>query len=237
MKKIAYALAFLTAVSVQDASARDYVAPREQPRIDWVGWEAQKKARKFVCDEINLCLAYPFSDYSDDLSLRFSVRPPAYKELNEKDNVVYYELDRSKVSAFGFEVLKGGKPIATFSGRTTTSYWSVVEGVLKFSDGEEWNLFNDHSRTWAIQGASMIRGNDEVERKAESERRAQKAAAEKWRKRIAVGNESSEGMVLEVKGELVKVQISTCVQRDYQGSCMNYGNGEKWFRRSELSPR
>lgn len=58
-----------------------------------------------------------------------------------------------------------------------------------------------------------------------------------FRKSLEPGVETSEGMVLEVKNMLVKVQISQCIQRDYNDNCKQYGNAEKWFKRTDLNPR
>lgn len=63
----------------------------------------------------------------------------------------------------------------------------------------------------------------------------------KFRKLIQLGDDTNYGVVVEVKGSLVKIQTndSQCSQRDYDGNCKNWINTpvEKWFKRSEVYPQ
>ncbi len=62
-----------------------------------------------------------------------------------------------------------------------------------------------------------------------------------FRNSINEGDDTSSGMVIQVKGNLVKIQTndSQCSQRKSDGSCANYINtpAEKWFKRSEVYPK
>lgn len=62
-----------------------------------------------------------------------------------------------------------------------------------------------------------------------------------FRDKVQAGDDTTSGIVTEVKGNLVKIQTSEsqCTQRDYDGNCRNYVNTsvEKWFKRSEVFPR
>jgi hypothetical protein len=78
------------------------------------------------------------------------------------------------------------------------------------------------------------------ERKAQRERDAYDVKVANFRKNIREGDDTSSGMVIQVKGNMVKVQAndSQCSQRDYKGNCSNYINTpvEKWLKRSEIYP-
>jgi hypothetical protein len=78
-------------------------------------------------------------------------------------------------------------------------------------------------------------------KKAEKEERERQAKYQKFRKHIKEGDDTTDGVVVQVKGNLVKIQTSEsqCTQRDYQNNCKNYVNTsvEKWFKRSEIYPR
>lgn len=85
---------------------------------------------------------------------------------------------------------------------------------------------------------------EQKQRETEVERRRQaefdrKAAA--FRKNLQVGDETHRGLVIEIKGNLVKLQTTTeqCTQRDYRGRCVNFINTpiEKWVKRSDIYPR
>lgn len=62
-----------------------------------------------------------------------------------------------------------------------------------------------------------------------------------FRRSVQVGDDTSQGVVIEIKGALIKIQTneSQCTQRDYRGSCSNYMNTpvEKWVKRSEIYPQ
>lgn len=70
-------------------------------------------------------------------------------------------------------------------------------------------------------------------------REEQKLAA--FRKSLQEGDDTSAGVVVQVKGNLIKIQTndSQCSQRDYNNNCTNYINtpAEKWFKRSEVYPK
>ncbi len=63
----------------------------------------------------------------------------------------------------------------------------------------------------------------------------------RFRKSIQEGDETSNGLVIQIKGNLVKIQTndSQCSQRDYDGNCKNWINTpvEKWIKRSEIYPK
>lgn len=80
-------------------------------------------------------------------------------------------------------------------------------------------------------------------RQAEQARKEQEAYDRKvanFRKNLKVGDDATAGMVIEIKGNLIKIQTNDrqCSQKDYNGKCMNYVNTpvEKWVKRSELYP-
>ena len=66
------------------------------------------------------------------------------------------------------------------------------------------------------------------------------AKIEAFRKSVQEGDDTINGVVVSVKGNLIKIQTndSQCTQRDYNNNCVNYINSpvEKWFKRSEIYP-
>jgi hypothetical protein len=62
-----------------------------------------------------------------------------------------------------------------------------------------------------------------------------------FRKSVQEGDDTSQGLVVQIKGSLVKIQTndSQCSQRNYKGDCTNYINTpvEKWVKRSEIYPK
>lgn len=84
---------------------------------------------------------------------------------------------------------------------------------------------------------------EKATREAEQARKEQEAYNRKvanFRKNLKVGDDATAGMVIEIKGNLIKIQTNDrqCSQKDYNGKCMNYVNTpvEKWVKRSELHP-
>lgn len=77
-----------------------------------------------------------------------------------------------------------------------------------------------------------------AKRAKEEQEKEQKVA--NFRKNLKVGDDSTAGMVIEIKGDLIKIQTNDrqCSQKDYNGKCMNYVNTpvEKWVKRRELYP-
>ena len=83
--------------------------------------------------------------------------------------------------------------------------------------------------------------------KVTAERRAQAAEQKKeernsiFRKNIAAGDESSDGLVIEIKGKLAKIQTlqAQCTQRDGSGSCKNWidTHVEKWLKIADLQAK
>lgn len=107
----------------------------------------------------------------------------------------------------------------------------------------------------AGKSASAVRVREQAAAQAEAERRAQaerdRVAAARdeaeydrrtslFRKQVKEGDDTTLGIVVEVKGQLIKVQTidSQCTQRDYKGNCLNWMTTpvEKWMKRSEIRP-
>ena len=96
------------------------------------------------------------------------------------------------------------------------------------------NELTDKKTTIARQQAS-----EEARQRAETQAYERKLAA--FRKSLNEGDDTSSGVVVQVKGNLIKIQTndSQCSQRNYEGNCTNYINtpAEKWFKRSEVYPK
>ena len=80
--------------------------------------------------------------------------------------------------------------------------------------------------------------NENIQKRKKEEEYVKKTVA--FRKSVKEGDDTTFGVVIQVKGSLVKIQTeeSKCTQRDYKGNCDNYINDsvEKWFKRSEIYP-
>jgi hypothetical protein len=80
-----------------------------------------------------------------------------------------------------------------------------------------------------------------AQERAKKESEAYDRRVADFRKSVKEGDDASQGVVVQVKGNLVKIQTndSQCSQRNYNGSCTNYINTpvEKWFKRSEIYPK
>ena len=61
-----------------------------------------------------------------------------------------------------------------------------------------------------------------------------------FRRSIRAGDDTSQGLVTEVRGDLIKVQMNrrSCTSSTYSGICVNWTNTpvEKWVKRSEVLP-
>ena len=79
------------------------------------------------------------------------------------------------------------------------------------------------------------------QRESEIRQKAYENETVKFRKTLKEGDDTTIGLVVQIKGELIKVQTNDeqCSQRDYSGSCRNWIKTpvEKWVKRSEIYPR
>jgi len=85
------------------------------------------------------------------------------------------------------------------------------------------------------------RRQKQYEREQREAEAKHEAMLQKFRKNIKMGDDTSDGVITEIKGSLIKIQTnqSQCSQRDYKDNCVNWINTpvEKWFKRSEVYPR
>lgn len=93
-----------------------------------------------------------------------------------------------------------------------------------------------------VTTAAEFRAWKKKEEKKNREAQAlENAKYEKFRKSLAAGDESSEGIVIEVKGTIVKVQTneSQCTQRDNSNNCQNWISTpvEKWVKLMDVYPK
>jgi FKBP-type peptidyl-prolyl cis-trans isomerase FkpA len=90
----------------------------------------------------------------------------------------------------------------------------------------------------ALNDAAIKEQNEKRQAQLDAEAYERRVVA--FRKSVSEGDDTTKGVVVQVKGDLVKVQTSEsqCSQRNYQGECTNYINtsAEKWFKRSEIYP-
>lgn len=114
---------------------------------------------------------------------------------------------------------------------------------LTYSDGNEMFVRGGDSLEFR-ESYKIIDAIDNLARnKAREEEELRQRYDEKtiaFRKKIQPGDDTTVGIVIEVKGPLIKVQTNDtqCSQRDYNGDCKNWINTpvEKWIKRSEIFP-
>lgn len=113
--------------------------------------------------------------------------------------------------------------------------WCVI-----FDDGEVWKHWGGWG-TWEMQ--KLRDSNKTIKARNKRNKLAQKkrnAKVKAFRKRVKVGDDTSDGIVIKIKGNLIKIQSnnSQCSQRDYKNNCVNWINTpvEKWVKRSKIYP-
>jgi len=125
-------------------------------------------------------------------------------------------------------------PSRQYSVWSSTSPW--------FDAGERWmgvHLFSDGDdiATGGHNPALLVRGKQWHSGYA----KRKKDERQNFLKHLKEGDDIYDGIVIEVKGNLVKIQTneSQCTQRDYDGDCRNYMNttAEKWVKKSDVYPR
>lgn len=132
-------------------------------------------------------------------------------------------------------LVRGNNGIASWQ----KSNWGEWRGDVYVVQGE----FYENKLSWKLNDADYAfalaspKGADAV-RERNQARYDEKVA--NFRKNLKVGDDATAGMVIEIKGNLIKIQTndSQCSQRDYKGNCSNWINTpvEKWVKRSELYP-
>lgn len=176
-------------------------------------------------DELTSIIDYQCTDPTINLAI-FPDAPPRYTWVSEKEGLDAVMVDFSTGE------------VATFSDQS--GYYASVRLVR----GEKWidqvRLIQENK---AIADAEKQRLSEEKKTRAREKKAqiADEARIAAFRKRLKSGDDTSAGVVVEVKGNLVKIQTndSQCSQRDYDGNCKNWINtpAEKWFKRSEVYPQ
>jgi len=165
------------------------------------------------------------------------------------DVALKYKDDKGAQSTLEKKVRSGGSgnwgkmPMpATTKAVSDEDIKSIVQWVL---GGKASSEFVNEKTENAAQAARQRAAEDARQREEDARNRKEaqdreiKVAA--FRKSIKEGDDTSAGVVIEVKGNLIKIQTndSQCSQRDYDNNCKNWINTpvEKWFKRSEVYPQ
>ncbi|NOT84980.1 MAG: hypothetical protein HOP02_09470 [Methylococcaceae bacterium] len=236
MKTLTFILLYVGLLFIQSVSAREYSGIHEVD-CDKEPWEHVRIKQKFICDKNNICIDYLFTDYSEDLSIKLiSAKPRTEVHSCGKVN---YQTIYEEPNNIEIEILNNGQKLATFTGRY--DIYSILDGILTFVNGEQWRYSRKKEGIYLSQGANKVRDSDVIVREVETAQKLQEQVIEErnsnFRNNLKVGDESSSGMVLDIKENLVKIQIEQCIQKNYEGRCMSYGNAEKWFKLSQIFPR
>ncbi len=225
--------ALIIAVWQSAAVAREFVGSVDQHRVPVIGKDC------FVY--------YPFSPVPPNLTVSYSGNCENREKLadtaiREKDyDLVFFSnnIEDSRVVGINFHF-----EIGDVCGDNEASYFKSEERFWTFSDGEVWQAKSCRWRLVkdTLQNQKKKESDAIAQRKIENARlKLENARLEKFRKNVSPGDNVSTGIVVEVKGNLIKIQTndSQCSQRNYEGNCTNYINtpAEKWFKRSEVYPR
>lgn len=125
------------------------------------------------------------------------------------------------------------------------SGFGVMQRIRRIDRDTQAGIWEDgelvRSCATEIQCANDIAAENATQRQADADKRAYEIRTVAFRKQVQSGDDTTSGVVIEVKGNLIKIQTddSQCSQRDYNGNCTNYINtpSEKWVKRSEIYPK
>lgn len=124
----------------------------------------------------------------------------------------------------------------------TGNYWgSDIDNGHIYTLSDSYNharlVIDTHSKDFKIYQDLLFNKHNQKLQKARNELQNKIA---NFRKNLKVGDDASTGIVIEIKGNLVKIQTndSQCSQRDYKHSCINWITTpvEKWVKRNQLYP-
>lgn len=145
-----------------------------------------------------------------------------------------------------FAIFDGELALGVYPNRGTLTYFTGTKWKIgAFPGGTVLHsgMVQNWLDTFSIinSGRERSTGDSQIT-KTETEKESQRQnQLTNFRRNLSPGDGSSNGTVIEVKGNLVKVQTneSQCTQRNYNGQCTNYINtpAEKWYKRSELYPQ
>lgn len=176
---------------------------------------------------------YPFSPAPPSLTVKFDKTQPHCNNglaVNFKAKITFFsngKEDSHATASFNY-IWDDGAPLGAPYGKAY---------IWKFSDGEIWK--------GSLGKWKKIRSSNKTISQRESEEKRQQRIENRknriFRANIEVGDATKRGLIIEIKGKLVKIQTndSQCSQRNYDGDCVNYINAtvEKWYKRNEIYPR
>lgn len=141
---------------------------------------------------------------------------------------------KSRINKAWSEITEGYLSIGTYDYPGKYIFFDgteIAEGILKFEITHKGQNYIAYEK----EKENFLNNKQAIE---EKQRNIEVTA---FRKNLKEGNETSIGLVVQIKGDLIKVQTndSQCSQRDYNGSCRTWINTpvEKWVKRSEIYPR
>jgi hypothetical protein len=181
--------------------------------------------------------------YRSNLGKYWSITP----DNHGVGNVAYGDKDSEYAAYANFQM---GEIGSTYRSESYAMQARLVRGGIQ-SKGEgvaefdleykrATQLQQDFNKQLAASNEQQRNHQKELERGQEAQR-AYAAKAEAYRKNIQVGDRVIQGLVLEVKGNLIKVQVTDtpCSKQWSNGSCAAWTTvvSEKYFQRSEILPR
>ena len=186
--------------------------------------------------------------YADGVTLILKYTMPAIDQLTFP-NTPFSDnpyLSDSQFWSSSYEIVRGEPhPFTVGFGRSSDEKVNHKLGrVVRIVRGG--NSYDEFSKSLLIAKETLGEmkefrdkiNNEKEQKRKEEDEYVQKTAA--FRKSVKEGDDTTVGVVILVKGGLVKIQTneSQCSQRNYNGDCTNYINtpAEKWFKRSEIYP-
>jgi hypothetical protein len=185
-------------------------------------------------------IEYPFIPTPKNLTAK-SIDSASCKSNGTLDGDVF------KGNAFQVEFLSDGirdsivfaygnfgdnRPSASGTSIRPDAYWD-------FADGERWEDNSSRRYNWHKVRENTNRQSI-IKKHEDAKELDYQNKVNAFRKQVQSGDDTTSGVVIEVKGNLVKIQTeeSKCTQRDYQGGCQNYISSpvEKWFKKTDIYP-
>lgn len=147
------------------------------------------------------------------------------RDIRRSSSISIYTASRERVTLLHYE---NNNP----QFRVSSNINEAVTGLLFVKGGNSADYSNnDNIITGSRNRATALQQSQENEYQ-------QKTI--KFRKSVSAGDDTTLGVVIEIKGNLVKIQRDErqCSQKNYKDECINWINtsAEKWFKRADIYP-
>lgn len=187
----------------------------------------------------------PFSNSIIKVWAKCTGSPAELRELSDKpmiNETIFPNLPRGYASYSNIGKWSHRYYYSSIKDDNTGNYWGsdIDNGhVYTLSDSDNYArlVIDIYSKNFEAYQNLLFNNHSSKLQKTENERQIK---IEKFRKNLKVGDDTTTGMVIEIKDNLIKIQTNDnqCSQRDYKNNCINWINtpAEKWVKRNQLYP-